>query len=122
MSYQLAIGEYESFEGDGYLVEFVQEQRIATAPFVGVVSNSSNEKMVNESQWWDFLEAVGLVDTFTELMPESSVIADIKPYHLESVRNANKSGLGEWDLNRLLWLEFWMDWALTNCNRPVFKR
>ena len=122
MSYQLAIGEYSSYEDEGYLVEYVLEQRMAGVPKIGNASNDCNEKSVNESQWWAFLESSGLAEAFAELMPESSLIADIEPHHLDSVRKANKANLSGWDLNRLLWLEFWMDWALRNCKRPVFKR
>jgi hypothetical protein len=112
------------------------------------LSRQANSRHPGYCQWGDFCREVGLYDLFfgeeSGLMRDHPGIKPLTTAHLEAVREAlarhreqhpdTIPGFdwspvsGEPDdgvrgrdgvLARLLWLEWWIEWALQNCEKPA---
>lgn len=108
------------------------------------MTGNSNSRSPSYSGWAEFARAVGLHDFFFEdyegLMANHPGCEKITQKHLDTVQTAlvkytastdKKPGFigwdgtdtGEYDGNfaRLIWLEWWMRWALANCETPAIE-
>ena len=144
MSYDIYIGEaaidppHLEDAADGYNEIRTTVERLAqpNAPrFPGdVCTENENHRHPSYGGWSTFCEETGLVDLFfdkrTGLMREHPGTFRLLPSHLETVWAAvkgwkkthkRKPGFEEGEdfiLARLIWLEWWMSWALENCRVP----
>ncbi len=106
---------------------------------------ASSTRSPSYGQWAQFCRSVGLVGLMGEngtLVPSHPGVAILRPSDLAAVREAlhawrarpwpnpeRIAGFNEYDAEtdprldgnqaRLLWLEFWIDWALKNCEHPA---
>jgi hypothetical protein len=108
------------------------------------MTGKGNYRYPGYSGWADFCREAGLYDLFLDrdggeaLMQNHPGIARLHPEHLTRIRAALKArrrtstlppGFAGWNgedegkhdhiLARLIWLEYWMDWALRECERPA---
>jgi hypothetical protein len=116
----------------------VPQVNLPDAPtFVGdEMTGNGNGRHPGYSQWSDFCEAAGLHGLFFEkhvgLMSSHPGTFALRAEHHAIVRAALTNwqnnhpnatpGFGDENdgvLARLLWLDFWMGWALGNCARPA---
>lgn len=117
-------------------------------PFDRMTANG-NSRHPGYSQWAEFCDTARLHDLFhgkeSGLMRQHPGTFALSREHLATVRSRREEwqarhpdAIPGWDwsipqldgdddgvrgrdhiLARLLWLEWWMDWALTNCERPA---
>lgn len=98
-----------------------------------------NERAPSYSAWTDFANSSGLHGLFFHpdhgLMANHPGIVAITPAHVEAIRKAlrhrlsaggpgQSPGFGDgldYTAARLLWLDYWMRWALENCERPALR-
>jgi hypothetical protein len=148
MSYSIYIGERmqgEQEPGEDFIyADFAQGISLPEAPkFVNdEMTGNGNSRHPSYSGWSNFVDACGLTDLFYNktngLMREHSGCADIDVTHLKIVKGAldawprtKEPGFSGWNgedqdkydavLARLIWLEWWMRWAIENCKRPCLS-
>ena len=97
-----------------------------------------NERAESYTAWANFAEATGLHGMFFHpdhgLLTQHPGLAPITPAHVEEVQRALqrqvKSGRGQmpgfgvgldYTAARLLWLDWWMRWAVKNCESPAIQ-
>lgn len=101
------------------------------------VTGRSNHRSPTYITWEEFCKDVGLESLFlsklTGLMREHPGVVLLTEDHLAQVRAALKAWNARhhlppgWrpgqdaDKARLMWLEWWMDWALRNCKVPALE-
>lgn len=137
MGYDIRIGRRLQRE-DG--TSFVADEIVMEAPaFPGDDSCAyANKRSPSYSAWQRFCETTGLhrlfFDADTGLLANHPGIVDITPAHLAEVRRAvdryrrprpgvepGYGGSLDYDLARLLWLDWWMRWAVENCESPAIQ-
>ena len=98
-----------------------------------------NERWPSYSVWAIFVKFFELYDVFgrdedLSLMPSHPGIAKIHPEHKQRIDEVYKkyttenpnvkpmmgSSTESSYLGRLVWLKYWIDWALENCECPAF--
>ena len=132
MSYTFKIGEYECEildEGteDEHEWHTVAEVKLDEAPEEGFKpTDHLNERWPSYSGWSDFAFEAGLAHLFYDkshplcLMPEHPGYAKLTPQHLIEINDAfDNVEEDSYNHIRLVWLQFWIKWALENCERPV---
>lgn len=122
----VALDEAPTFENDG--------------------TDNSNCRLPAYSVWSDFCRSTGLHDLFFTKEGDAGLMAHhpdckgITQVDVDIVSNALKqyqakatlpAGFDKWDyqgepncnghLARLIWLEFWMRWAIENCETPAIQ-
>jgi hypothetical protein len=148
MSYSIKIGNAVPFhskdEDELYASWVVESATSDDAPtFINdQMTGNSNGRHPSYSGWSDFLKKTDLGDLFyKDLMEQHPGCVQIKPEHYERVHSALEDyqkiatkppGFGDWMNNvdgsqydpylaRLIWLDFWMKWALDNCETPAIQ-
>lgn len=142
MGYTIRIGQVSVGAGeDGQLRLAVREDRIHSAPHFerGVTSSGHNALSATYGAWGDFCAETGLRDLFFDeergLMREHPGCFKLKAEHLERVQavliawRAEHSGAvprfetssTEAHFARLVWLEWWMRYALETCSIPAIS-
>lgn len=126
MGYSIYIGNAEASElvcEDGeYLVTIqVNPNAVDGAPCDGSPTDGTNGRWPSYSGWSEFIEDAGLVSLFRDesfgIMRNHPGCFALEPAHLEQIKKATCQL--EWNKGRLEWLKFWVEWALTNCERPA---
>lgn len=126
-----------------------RNETLDNAPAFGEPTDGTNSRWPSYTSWADFSRFVGLYGLFFDKNnPECEILIDHHPgfvalseTHKEIIDEAYaayylkypnaKPGfkpdgfIGTWpDENahaaRLEWLKFWVDWALVNCEMPIF--
>lgn len=150
MSYTFTIGNAvpEFSKDDGYLSArwVVEDAKLDEAPQFpnDGMTGQTNSRSPAYSAWADFCRSAGIYDVFydergrlhaghpgCELLTQDQYTR-IKVALEIYQRNATlPPGFSDWDgkdegkydstLARLLWLEFWMRWALANCETPAIQ-
>lgn len=124
MGYAIKIGNGVR-HSDGHHVEVMHD--VPGAPDDGH-GEHSNSRWPSYNGWTDFADGCGLYDLFWHpqdgLMVEHPGCAVIKPAHYETVKRVldgqrARQTITPYDMGRLVWLEFWMRWALANCDQPM---
>lgn len=145
--YTICIGNARIEQGlDGiqllaeWVVDVVTNDRAPEFPN-DQVTGKSNVRMPGYSAWEDFCQETGLYKLFygdEGLMACHPGCAKINKGHVSAVRIAllqrheyrlnngitSRPGFGavnDYTLARLLWLEYWMAWAVENCEIPAIK-
>ena len=140
MGYDFRIGELlaEGEPEEDCFNWFVQTVRHPNAPtFTGdELTGSSNYRSTTYSGWESAIREAGLYDHFYK--PNYGLICRhpgykvLSAYDLQVIKAARKAyqkkcalppGFEEGQdsvLAVLIWMEFWIDWALEHCHQPVF--
>ena len=148
MGYSIKIGNAVPFHSkDEYELYACWDVESATSDDAPTFINdqmtgNSNGRHPSYSGWNDFLQKTDLGDLFyKDLMEQHPGCVQIKPEHYERVHSALEDyqkiatkppGFGDWMNNvdgshydpylaRLIWLDFWMKWALDNCETPAIR-
>jgi hypothetical protein len=136
MGYAIAIGRAEIYKEDGYSWITVPTTAHPDAPVFenDDMTSNTNTRHLSYSSWRDFEVAVGLEDLFDELIANHPDNVELTWDHYDEVVFAISVFEGRYPLltptfnrddnsahyARLLWLEWWMKYALENYDRPVF--
>ena len=116
MAYSITIGEFKG-ESDGFpQAETVEHEN---APADGVPTDRTNQRWPSYSGWADFVDDTGLSGLFAELMPGHPGFCKIERRHLDAINAVDTTALPKHHAVRMVWLKYWMDWALVNCKNPV---
>lgn len=150
MGYSITIGnakpEWSKSDGELWARWSVDRKALPDAPTFphDEMTGSGNCRSPSYSGWAEFCRAAGLYDLFLEkwegLMCEHPGCKMIEKEHLLQVQAALEKwkrvatkppGFEGWNgedsdkydhtLARLIWLEFWMRWALENCETPAIE-
>ncbi len=148
MGYNLIIGEaiiekYPEDEfGDGYVEITVEGARQDDAPAFDDPTDYTNERWPSYTAWHEFAEAVGIEDILFDTDSNGSIrgghpghflITDKFKSEIDSavdrhmmkypdaVPTYDSERPQDYQLPRLLWIQYWTDWALENCTNPIFK-
>lgn len=141
MGYSITIGELlvethpeDAMECSG-LSFLAKGERHGNAPAFGEPTDFTNERWPSYTAWHNFIKHCGLYELFfceghligghpgirliTREMLEAITASRVQ---LESQTPAPVAELSS-DSNycRLLWLEYWVKWALDNCKTPVIS-
>lgn len=131
MGYTIIIGQLDpTLEPDEYPIQITED---IDAPIFepDKATNNTNVRKVMYSEWEQFTRNVGLYDLFFD--PQTGLISDhpgFKNLTHDHLRQVNEAYLlfetfGEFtgdrsmDYVRLVWLRFWIKWALDNATDPV---
>lgn len=142
MGYTLMIGEYapEFIDEDGQtcILQACRKERHEGAPAHGEPTDNTNERWPSYTTWLEFSRFMKLQPLFAELLREHPGCVPLVLRHKRAVDAAVQrmqweypdmepgfsTGYSEGDprpyLARLSWLSYWIDWALENCQHPVF--
>lgn len=91
------------------------------APADNVPTRHTNERWPSYTGWASFCDSVGLSDLFfgdSGLMSKHPGAVVLTREHLAVVDGVADPEPG-YDLDRLVWLRWWMRWALDHCKVPV---
>lgn len=105
--------------GEACLATGVELARNLEVPFhVG----RNNWRVLPRADFLELRKAAGLEELYLraddELVRQGPVCIALLPSHLETVRRSTLGYQGEQAV-RLQWLQWWMEWALKNCDEPV---
>lgn len=97
------------------------------------MTGNGNGRHPSYSGWADFLDSTGLRGLFSELFVTHPGCVILNRIHYGEIHNALEnykktatqppgflSGQDH-NLARLMWLEFWVKWALENCETPAIR-
>jgi len=149
MGYSLSIGEAvmdvvpEDEWGDGQINITVEEVRNDDAPAFGEPTDYTNQRWPSYTSWWNFAEFTGMENILFDVdanenirgghpghflitdMFKDAIDTAMKDYtnkypdavpSFEDFENRPHDG----HLCRMVWLQYWVDWALENCKNPIF--
>lgn len=146
MGYHIAIGELADveFPEEDCFNYRVKEANSPFAPQFGPLdrlSGQTNSRYPSYSGWECFCKEAGIHDLFynrkTGLIRNHPGYERLNRRHLLKIREAMEyreakvglppgfvmNGIGPLEVDpilaRLMWLEFWINWALKNCRNPV---
>lgn len=139
MGYDFIIGEKTiDDEDEEVTMVWAEEVEHENAPAFGEPTDYSNERWPSYTVWHYFCKDTGLYELFYErkdkLIPEHPGYQSLTPFHQQKINTAykvfkanhpeaeldiEKDEASGW-LCRLEWLKYWVDWALENCENPVF--
>ena len=149
MGYILGIGELKTrveYKGlESYIINDVEAVTDEKAPAFGEPTDHSNSRWPSYTSWHDAMRFVGLHDMMfnkeTGLIRSHPDCVPLVKEHKEIIDKAYKEfyekypnckagylpniNEKEWIYEnnyatRLEWLKYWVDWALENCQYPVF--
>jgi len=148
MGYNLTIGEAKiiTYAEDGLEADCtIGAERIVhhDAPAFGEPTDSTNERWPSYTSWWEFCEFVGLTHAIYDSEQRSlrgghpgafpinekfkkevdlamaRLIAKYPNAVASYGENENDIPEENGAMCRLIWLQYWTDWALENCETPV---
>lgn len=103
-----------------YAVEGVRHD---CAPAFGEPTDYTNARWPSYTAWADTAREAGLQELMLEYLvkPHPGCVR-LRKEHLVEVRAALLNPtLTEWTRNRLVWCEYWISWALENCDLPAMQ-
>ncbi|QMV32496.1 hypothetical protein KMC50_gp36 [Ralstonia phage Claudette] len=136
MGYNLTIGNVEAGKlecDDGHYsvplsIACVNHEN---APRDGSPTDGTNQRWPSYTAWSEFCLATGLHSMFydddTGLIRQHPGVFELMPEHLTKIATARTAlqrqpkDIQEEQIGRLNWLEYWVKWALDNCERPGIK-
>ena len=141
MGYSIGIGEkeIEKYEDDEVYI-YAKTQNLEEAPqWEGdELTGNSNQRYPSYSGFSSFCSEANIYGLFygeegkKGILHEHPGYVDLKQEHLDQIRKAKNDWIKEnpnteagfldgqdYILARLIWFEFWMDWALKHCKTPI---
>lgn len=141
MGYTLKIGE-ATIEPDPeifYIRTGVRGEEHENAPAFGEPTDRSNSRWPSYNNWYEFERVFNLEDVFRDekkgLITGRPNVALITKWHKERIDQEYENFMKKYPdskpcyntesdkdkyLVRMVWLKYWVDWALENCNVPAF--
>jgi hypothetical protein len=138
MGYSITIGEHRKYREDGRWVHDAEDRENPDAPsFRGdEITGRTNHRAPSYSGWHAFTSDTNLQQLFWHekqgLMREHPGHVVLRKKHLATLKVAlgvyreehpqaqeNFFDMVNANLCRLIWLVYWVEWALANCKRPV---
>lgn len=133
MGYSITIGEYYTYKEDGRNWADAHTVTLPNAPAYNEPTDYTNERWPSYTAWSDFSDFVGLplYKTIGKHPGWLSVTKKLKSeideaysnfmvkYPNAIARMGDKDKPENYQLARLTWLKFWVDWALENCKKPI---
>ncbi len=131
MGYSITIGEATINIDKEISTEVI---RLDNAPAFGEPTDHTNERWPSYTSWHDFCVFTGLEVYNKTLINEHPGFQVLTEKHrtqlqvlIEKYRDKYPNVKPTFDdelpenkqMCRLVWLEFWIDWALTNCKKPI---
>ena len=119
MGYTIEIGQAVVSDINGYYSVDVRPEKHPNAPAFGEPTDRTNARWPSYTAWAQFILEAGLPqDLIGEDHPGNRVITEelyqTVKHSLDTVDFKNPH-----NLNRAIWLEYWMRWALDNCDNPI---
>jgi hypothetical protein len=133
MGYTIMIGEaaIEPCDVDDYEGQLIARYRVKlerhdAAPASGDPTDFENQRWPSYTGWHDFAVAVRLHDLLFDkdrgLMREHPGCFQLTTEHLTEVQAAlHTYSQHDYNMARLIWLEYWIRWALENCDSPAME-
>lgn len=133
MGYNLTIGNVEiekliCEDGEYHVPLFVPHIERDDAPRDGSPTDGTNRRCPSYTGWSNFCDETGLRPLFFDendgLIRRHPGVFELKPRHLAQISAAHarlKTGdafIYSVQRGRMEWLEYWVEWALENCERP----
>lgn len=141
MGYAITIGELDvrKYPENGLDSDCIRFDavgvKVSDSPAFGEPTDFTNSRWPMYSTWSDFLQAVGLYGVFFDEQGHligghpgvrlvTQELADRVSQALDDYRAMHPSAIeqmegGDGWLCRLVWLSYWLRWALANCDTPV---
>jgi hypothetical protein len=138
MGYTIRIGNAVVADENVERVHVKQAHHEDAPAFPGDYAEQINERMPSYGQWESLANEAGLKSLFFDkqrgLLTQNPACAVLERAHLHEVQSAIErfrarfpEATPRFDMStedahlaRLLWLEWWMEWALANCELPAF--
>lgn len=143
MGYTLKIGQAVKRYDNERRMDQIDCEKVflMEAPAFGELTDHTNVRMPSYSTWEIFAEEVGLYNFFFDkemgLLNGADGVSPLTQAHKEvidascaayverypfvfSVKAIDSLSEEDFHFERLRWLKFWTDWALTNCDAPIF--
>jgi hypothetical protein len=138
MGYTIRIGNAVVADQDVESVHVKRTSRYDAPAFPGDYADQINERMPSYGTWESLAKQTGLKRLFFDkqrgLLSQNPGCAVLEPQHLHEVQSAIEllrtrfpEAAPRFDMStedahlaRLLWLEWWMGWAIANCELPAF--
>lgn len=124
MGFSIFIGEKKIRSEEGQKIASAEEMENNSSPLNPSGEGYSNHWQPSYVSLHDFSTRTGLKKLFDEILENHPGCVSLKKSHLSLLRIPIKSRLKmfkEYDKERLLWLEFWFNWALENCVDPCIS-
>ena len=113
MGYTIKIGQAVlEVCGDTYIVS-VEDVEHPNAPAFGEPTDYTNARWPSYTAWSRFILEAGLDLHIGNRVITEELYQTVK-HSLDTVDFKNPH-----NLNRAIWLEYWMRWALDNCDNPI---
>lgn len=137
MGFSLTIGEHNEVEEDGE-IRTVSPPTVKheKAPAFGEPTDFTNERWPSYSAWDNFMQDSGLnhlcrvykIHFINGHPGEVNLTKDhqtvIRKAYMLALKDINPENYNIYDdkgiFSRLSWMKYWIDWALENCENPVF--
>lgn len=133
MGYTLKIGELVANEidlDDGFYHVRLTADHQEGGPTDSSPTSGTNSRWPSYTGWAGFCRKTGVYELFFAeyegLLAQHPGVAELRPEHLRAMQGAflnlkqTKPAVYEEQEERIKWLLYWTEWALTNCRRPVF--
>lgn len=147
MGYSLTLGEATLLWNEEECRVGALPVSLPKAPAFGEPTDNSNSRWPSYASWSDFSEQLGISDLFAKngeirhhgkwmfsLMPCHPGVAPVTSTHVEYVQEKLSEYRSKYPditagfdgdprsgvLARGEWLLFWLEWAVKNCDKPVF--
>lgn len=126
---EVQVGQLQCEEGQYTAPVYVSVQTTPNAPIDNSPTSRTNQRWPAYGSWQDFCDKTGLTSVFFDdnvgLMRNHPGVAELSTEHLRTVQAAASSlrkhqpAIYEQHKDRIVWLEYWMEWALKNCVKPA---
>lgn len=130
MGYNIAIGNAVVEADKAYFPELhaawtVKVVEHENAPAFGEPTDYSNARWPSYSGWAGFLRATDLEDWWKKVAEQHPGCYGLEQEDVDTVAEAMKkyvkSDEEDWNYNRLVWLDYWVRWAVENCETPAIE-
>lgn len=96
-----------------------------TAPAFGEPTDYTNQRWPSYTAWAGFVDDVGLREWHNEKFHRHPGCVGLTQDDVVIVSNALKNYVSkdeeDWNKNRLIWLDYWVRWAVENCETPAIE-
>lgn len=130
MGYNITIGNAIVETDKDYFPELDARWRVKgehhdNAPAFGEPTDYTNARWPSYSGWADFVDSTGLREWHNEKFERHPGCVGLTKEDVEIVADALKDYVpkdeDDWNKNRLIWLDYWVRWAVENCETPAIE-